>query len=145
MAALNSTSYHCLHPTPCFGTLPTRARGRGEMISSFSYCVAINHAYGDGYRLSDRALALGRELSGNPLWDGSVRHDPVLIQVVRQLGVYASTGDALIEIEQIDSPLYRIASTSGYEQVVTPSKASGWVNALERPSLAGGSRPIAAS
>jgi hypothetical protein len=67
----------------------------------------------------------------------------VLIQVIRQLGVYASTGDALIEVEQIESPLYRIVSMSGYEQVVTPSKASGWVNALERPSPSAASRIVA--
>ena len=106
------------------------------MIDRFSYCLAVNHSYGDGYQLSERAVALGRELSGNPAWDGSVRHDPVLIQVVRQLGAYASTGDALIEVERIDCPLYRIVCSSGYEQVVTPSKASGWVNALEHPSPA---------
>jgi hypothetical protein len=115
------------------------------MINSFSYCVAVNHAYGDGYQLSDRAVALGREMSGNATWDGSVRHDPVLIQVVRQLGVYASTGDALIEVAQIESPLYRIVCSSGYEQVVTPSKAGGWVNALERPVLGVPSDRIAAS
>jgi hypothetical protein len=115
------------------------------MINGFSYCVAVNHAYGDGYQLSDRALVFGRQLSGNPLWDGTVRHDPVLIQVVRQLGVYASTGDALIEVEQIESPLYRIVAASGYEQVVTPSKAGGWVNALERPSLGAVSNNIAAT
>jgi hypothetical protein len=115
------------------------------MINSFAYCLAVNHAYGDGYQLSERAVALGRELSGNRTWDGSVRHDPVLIQVVRQLGVYASTGDALIEVEQIDSPLYRIVCTSGYEQVVTPSKASGWVNALERPPMTATANGIAAS
>jgi hypothetical protein len=115
------------------------------MISSFSYYVAVNHAYGDGYSLSERALVLGRQLSGNGVWDGSVRHDPVLIEVVRQLGVYASTGDALIEVEQIDSPLYRIICKSGHEEVVTPSRASGWVNALERPALAGTTTRVTAS
>ena len=115
------------------------------MSNSFSCYLALNRAYGDGYQLSERAVALGRQLSGNPAWDGSVRHDPVLIEVVRQLGVYASTGDALIEVEKIDCPLYRIVSSSGYEQVVTPTKASGWVNALEPPSAEHGPSRIAAS
>jgi hypothetical protein len=115
------------------------------MINSFSYCVAVNHAYGDGYRLSERALILGRQLSGNAAWDGGVRHDPVLIEVVRQLGVYASTGDALIEVDQIDSPLYRIVCRSGYEEIVTPNRASGWVNALERPTPANAESQATAS
>ncbi|MBV8191939.1 MAG: hypothetical protein JOY64_04215 [Alphaproteobacteria bacterium] len=115
------------------------------MINSFSYYVAVNHAYGDGYRLSERALALGRELSGSDPWDGSMRHDPVLVEVVRQLGVYASTGDALIEVEQIENPHYRIVCRSGYEEIVTPNRASGWVNALERPTAAGTGSSVAAS
>jgi hypothetical protein len=134
-----------LQPISGFGSIPWVDAGAGEMISSFSYYVAVNHAYGDGYRLSERALALGQQLSGNATWDGNVRHDPVLVEVVRQLGVYASTGDALIEVEQIDSPLYRVVCTSGYEEIVTPSRASGWVNALERPTPAGAARRLATS
>jgi hypothetical protein len=114
------------------------------MINSFYY-VAVNHAYGDGYRLSERALVLGQKLSGDAAWDGSVRHDPVLIEVVRQLGVYASTGDALIEVEQIDSALYRIVCTSGYEEIVTPNRASGWVNALEHPTATAAESRLTAS
>ncbi|MFO1082593.1 MAG: hypothetical protein U1E23_18455 [Reyranellaceae bacterium] len=106
--------------------------------------VAVNRAYGDGFRLSEDALQLGRELSGRSDWNGGVRHDPVLVEVVRRLGVYASDGDSLIELEQLCGPIYRIDSRSGYEQVVVPCRATGWVEIAD-PASGGAPLALAAS
>lgn len=88
--------------------------------------VVVNSCYG-GASLSDAAIKLGREISGNPEWmkktyhlDSVSRHDPILVKVVEMLGADASGPYANLEVELIDCNMYRIDEYDGYETVVTP-------------------------
>lgn len=108
--------------------------------------VVYNACYG-GFSLSDEAIRLGRQISGDPMWggptfvgevyeDGAViekrhftnmnhiydieRTDPVLVQIVEQLGDKASGMCAKLRIEEVPTgSLYRIDEYDGNETVMT--------------------------
>jgi hypothetical protein len=106
--------------------------------------VAYNSCYG-GFSLSRAAILRAREISGDPkwggpaikgdLWDdgskgtvphdyGSVsdipRHDPVLIQVIEELGDKANGSCAKLAIEELPPMTpYRIDEYDGNERVMT--------------------------
>ncbi len=105
-----------------------------------------------GFGLSTEAVLLARQLSGNPKWgdvtlygetysDGTVsnhdynsydpsnitRHDPILVQVVEELGsVRASGKHADLKIEEVEGK-YRIDEYDGNEQVMTPDSYE-WID-----------------
>lgn len=84
------------------------------------YKVIYNACFG-GFGLSDKALSLGRQLSGDPNWGDSVaRHDPTLVSVVEQLGKEASGNYAALQIAEVSGP-YRIDEYDGAESVTEPS------------------------
>jgi hypothetical protein len=100
-----------------------------------SHDVVINACYG-GFGLSDEAMdrmvELGYELKRNPEykegkksifnykyeWDYDIlRHHPILVQVVRELGEKANGMCARLEIRQVHG-LYRIDEYDGYESII---------------------------
>lgn len=106
--------------------------------------VAYNARYG-GFGLSEAAILLGREMSGNDQWGGAClptdcyddgdplggtffsgggdldRADPVLIAVVEALGNKASSAYAHVVIADIASgTLWRITEYDGFESIATP-------------------------
>ena len=104
--------------------------------------VVYNACYG-GFSLSneakDRMVELGYEMEVNPnydprpevewynrtqkykIYDGDIdRHDPVLVQVVEELGDKANDGCANLQIEEVSGP-YRITEYDGFESVETPA------------------------
>lgn len=107
--------------------------------------IVYNACYG-GFSLSESAVKLGREISGNPKWeypslvgeeygDGEVikyyygagrdieRHDPVLVAVVESLGDKANGDFAKLAVMELESGTpYRIDEYDGYESVVTADR-----------------------
>jgi hypothetical protein len=100
--------------------------------------VVYNACYG-GFGLSNEALdrmaELGYPLELNPKWDpnsksmlnykyetyeGDIpRHDPILVQVVEELGDKANGSCAKLAIAEVSGP-YRIDEYDGSESVVEP-------------------------
>lgn len=85
--------------------------------------VVYNNCYG-GFGLSDKALERYNELKGksldDPIYDWEIsRHDPILVQVVEELGEEANGDFADLQIANIDGP-YRIDEYDGSETVETP-------------------------
>lgn len=71
-----------------------------------------------GFRLSDRAQALYTELSGKPLPRCVERHDPYLVQVVKELGDEANGRYASLVVVEIPNNLkYVIMDYDGYEHI----------------------------
>jgi len=108
--------------------------------------VVYNRCYG-GFGLSneamDRMVELGYEgLKPNPeyvpnskgmfdshkYWgDYSIpRHDPILVQVVEELGEKANGSCSELRIEEVDGP-YRIEEYDGYETVKEPYDVHDWI------------------
>jgi hypothetical protein len=85
--------------------------------------VVISQTYG-GFGLSDRAQKLYCEKKNMPLEDyddyNVVRHDPALVEVVRELGEEADTTFSELVVVELESPLYMIDEYDGYESVYTP-------------------------
>lgn len=122
--------------------------------------IAINVCYG-GFSLSESAVRLARQLSEDPEWGGCVlvgesykdgtvrehsplgndshigsevaRHDPVLIQVIEQLGKAANGYFAKLAIVEIAENRYRIEEYDGFERVETPMTVD-WVEVSPTPS-----------
>lgn len=105
--------------------------------------VVCNNRYGS-FTLSRAAVLRARELSGDPHWNspciagdlyqsgavmrsdyGSLstdiaRHDPILVQVVEELGEAASGACSKLLLEEVPSGTgYRIDDYDGYESVHT--------------------------
>ena len=105
--------------------------------------VAYNACFG-GFGLSPEATRQAREISGDPLWGGFClkgdvclesgevctrdfgagreicRHDPILIQVIEELGDRADGMCADLALEEVPSgTAYRIDEYDGRESVVT--------------------------
>lgn len=105
--------------------------------------VSYNSCFG-GFSLSREAILRGREISGNPKWaglmlkgesfdDGSVakddcghleyghpRTDPVLIQVIEELGAKANGTYANLAVAEIaEGTKYRVDEYDGNERVMT--------------------------
>lgn len=90
--------------------------------------VVYNACYG-GFGLSEKAISLGRKISGDPHWpeceDSLPRHDGVLVAVVEQLGDKASGRYAKLRIGIVGN-MYRIDEYDGYESVQEPNDIE-WV------------------
>jgi len=88
--------------------------------------IVYNGCYG-GFGLSDKAVARYWELKGLPVPDNfsrfdleNDRSDPVLVQVVEELGEEADTVFSDLYIREIpEGTLYRIDEYDGMETVMT--------------------------
>ena len=110
--------------------------------------VVINIKYG-GFSLSRKAVLRAREISGNSQWGGATikgdvyengkhvdydyghideieRHDPVLVQVVEELGAEADGMCAKLSVTTTSSNIYRIDEYDGMESLETPDSYD-WV------------------
>lgn len=90
--------------------------------------VVYNACYG-GFGLSEKAKARYVELTGcaADIYHRDIeRHDPALVRVVEELGAEASDRYACLQIEEIDSLMYRIDEYDGFEAVETPVSVD-WV------------------
>lgn len=100
--------------------------------------VVINGSYG-GFGLSEKAIARLLELGCtrkqiteclvNPYnEEGLLRHDPRLVQVVKELGEEASGSSSDLVIEELPhgTTCYRIEEYDGSESVVTPMRMK-WI------------------
>lgn len=95
--------------------------------------VVYNACYG-GFGISAAAVERLKELgAGDQLehcgpdsyWTGT-RHDPRLVQVVKELGNGASSLCARLRIAEINGSVYRIREYDGYESVIEPNNQE-WV------------------
>lgn len=89
--------------------------------------VVYNACYG-GFGLSGAAKARYRELAGHDYdeWEGA-RHDPLLVQVVEEMGRGANGECSRLKIASIpDGSKYRIDEYDGQESVETPDSYE-WV------------------
>lgn len=85
--------------------------------------IVYNACYG-GFNLSEKAVARYAELAGIAVDDVDdrdiVRHDPILVRVVEELGDAANGQCAALCIKDIPSGTqYRIDEYDGYESVAT--------------------------
>ena len=112
------------------------------------YKVVYNTCYG-GFSLSNKAVKLYLEKKGltpkwyqgkshvdshwyiNKSWDFSdrklTRHDPVLVQVVEELGEKSFGDCAYLTVGEVDG-LYRIDEYDGYESLITSQDYYDWVD-----------------
>jgi len=89
--------------------------------------IVINNCYG-GFGLSEKAARRYCELKGvdyEKRWnvynsaDETKRTDPLLIQVVEELGKEASAWGARLKIEEIpNGSYYRISEYDGWEEII---------------------------
>lgn len=88
---------------------------------SQTYKVVINSSYG-GFGLSQEAKARLKELGQEYDEWRITRHDPILIQVIEELGSDRASGNhAQLKIVEIVGRTYRIEEYDGMESVVTPN------------------------
>jgi hypothetical protein len=85
--------------------------------------IVYNACYG-GFGLSDEAMRRYCEIKGiaeETIYDGDIeRTDPVLVQVVEELGDKANGDCAMLRIAELYAgTLYRIDEYDGVEQVCT--------------------------
>jgi len=88
--------------------------------------IVYNGSYG-GFGLSDKAVARYWELKGLPVHDAFTRFDieedradPILVQVVEELGEEADAVFSDLQIREIpEGTLYRIDEYDGRETVMT--------------------------
>jgi len=95
-----------------------------------TYKVVYNTCFG-GFGLSKKAIARLTELGVvySSEYDYAYcmkRHDPLLVQVVEELGDQAGADYSKLMVEEIGSPLYIIQDYDGSETVMTPEKI-GWI------------------
>jgi hypothetical protein len=109
---------------------------------SVRYSVVYNTCFG-GFGISNKAvdwlLARGSKhvrLYNDPIfgskgcWEGT-RHDPLLIECVRELGEKANGRCAELEIFELDGSQYRIDEYDGNENVEQPTDEQEWVDASD--------------
>ena len=105
---------------------PSKEQKREREQIVMSRKVVYNACYG-GFGLSDKAKELGRKLSNNPEWGeweyDLPRHDPILVQVVEQLGQKANSRHADLQIREVTHK-YRISQYDGSEEVIQPHEDS---------------------
>lgn len=83
--------------------------------------VVINRCFG-GFGLSNKALRRWAEISGGPTpgWREIDRTDPILVQVVEELGSEANGSFSKLEIVELArGTRYRITEYDGSEDVET--------------------------
>ncbi len=74
----------------------------------------------------DERIAYNKAYSAQTWEDRTVdRHDPVLVQVVEELGDKANGKYAKLKIEEVSGP-YRITEYDGFESVETPGRCD-WI------------------
>lgn len=81
--------------------------------------IVFNQCHG-GFGLSAKAIARYSEITGNKVANqyNISRHDPALVQVVKELGKEANGGFANLAIEEIPvGTAYRITEYDGSEEV----------------------------
>lgn len=96
--------------------------------------VVFNNCHG-GFKLSEKAIKRYQELSGKPnssyvLWycNEPVRHDPLLVQIVEELGKEASGDCSNLQIAKIPGNKYLIVDYDGLEEVQYPEVTEGnWI------------------
>lgn len=90
--------------------------------------VVINACYG-GFHLSDLACEWLKEhgLEIESAYYPGLRHHPLLIQCVEELGERASDTFSELIIEEFEGDIYRICDYDGKEWVETPVSL-GWIN-----------------
>ena len=82
--------------------------------------AVINTQYG-GFSLSDAAEARFEELAGCEFCHvDTPRHDPILVQVVEEMGNAASGNVAKLYVEEFEGGKYRIVNDDGWEHLETP-------------------------
>lgn len=95
--------------------------------------IVINCSWG-GFRLSDKAIKRFIELAPSHsciedgyLEDSSIdRHDPILVQVVEELGLEANGDMSKLGIVEISGNLYFINEYDGKESVRTPDNYNNY-------------------
>ena len=86
--------------------------------------IVYNSCYG-GFGLSEKAINRYWELKGEKepeyWYTGDLdRTDPILVQVVEELGAEADTGFSNLQIEELEAGTrYRIDEYDGYESIET--------------------------
>ena len=88
--------------------------------------IVYNGCFG-GFELSDKAVARYWELKGLPVPDAFTRYDleddradPILVQIVEELGGEADTMFSNLQIRELpEGTLYRIDEYDGMETVMT--------------------------
>lgn len=96
--------------------------------------VVYNNGFG-GFGLSTEAKILYGAKTGKLLtWDDGVdRHDPNLVEVVKELGERASKRTACLAVVKIEGGEYRVDEYDGAERIVTPQMES-WTSVLTTPN-----------
>jgi len=89
-----------------------------------AYKVVINNCYG-GFGLSEKAIQRYNEISDRGIidsWDALElpRHDPVLVQVVEELGDESNGRNAALRLEEIPGNRYLIEEYDGAETIFCP-------------------------
>lgn len=94
--------------------------------------VVYNAKYG-GFELSKRAVEWLRAHGVSEhdiedyLFDKFPRHDPLLVQLVEELGEEASQSlYSNLQIKKIEGNIYRIEEYDGNEKVITPNNIN-WI------------------
>lgn len=113
--------------------------------------IVINTCHG-GFSLSAAAMRRYLELKGEPFWEevsgmwldfyrdppevydrrvlsvhDFARHDPLLVQVVEELGAAANGDYAQLEVVEVAGLKYRITEYDGVENVETPETIE-WIS-----------------
>lgn len=97
-----------------------------------TYKVAYNDCYG-GFELSEKASEWlkNHNVEGDDLWEYEqgycLRHDPILIQCIEELGDEASGKFSKIKIKTISSNKYRIFEYDGLEEVIQHHDEEAWI------------------
>ena len=87
-----------------------------------TYKVVLNGCYG-GFGLSQVAVArlkeLGVKYEDDYEYNEMERNDPLLIQVVEELGEEASDDCSRLHVAEVNTPLYIIEEHDGLESIKT--------------------------
>jgi len=89
--------------------------------------IVINKSLSD-FSLNNLTITLYEEISGKPYNSKIERTDPVLIEVVEQLGEKANDMFTKLEIVEIDECFYKIIETDFGEEVITPETVKWEIN-----------------
>lgn len=82
--------------------------------------IVYSACYG-GFGLSEKAFARYKELGGTCDYDRDIsRTDPILVQVIEELGEEVNTGSSKLKITAVHAGTkYRIEEYDGFETVMT--------------------------
>lgn len=93
--------------------------------------VVYNACYG-GFGLSDLAIKAYEERTNTKIVSINLkRHDPILVEVVKELGIKADSAFSILKIAEIpENAEYEIDEYDGFEEVVPPRMT--WEQACEK-------------